>query len=399
MAAGLVVLTVLVLPYLALLLLVAVGMHWPTPPLPAPRRWPSVDVVVAAHDEEDRLPATLASLRVLDYPGHLRVIVVDDRSTDGTAAIVRAACARDPRLSLVRVQRPSRRMAPKVHAVAQGVRAGSGEIVLTTDADCRVDPGWVRAMIAPFADPQVVWTLGSVTTAGPGAAHGFRERFEAIDWLSLMLVSRSLARLGWNLASSANAQAFRRAAFRAAGGYGIAGRAPSGDEDLLLQRLGRLPGARSVFVDDPAARVLTSSTASWKGLSAQRRRWVTRYQHVEQYHPAFWLGITLLGAQSLGLSLAVLSLPYAPGAAPTVLGLWGAKLAIEVVGLLAGLRLLGRTDLAGGVLGWALLHPFFVSLALLGSLLRPGSWRGPASGYRRRLWRARWHRWRRALRP
>jgi len=399
MAAGLVVLTVLVLPYLALLLLVAVGMHWPTPPLPAPRRWPSVDVVVAARDEEARLPATLASLRTIDYPGDLRVIVVDDRSTDRTAAVVRAACARDPRLTLVRVRRSSLRMAPKVHAVAQGVRAGSGEVVLTTDADCRVDPGWVRAMIAPFADPQVVWTLGSVTTAGPGEAHGFRERFEAIDWLSLMLVSRSLARLGWNLASSANAQAFRRAAFRAAGGYGIAGRAPSGDEDLLLQRLGRLPGARSVFVDEPAARVITSSMASWKGLSAQRRRWVTRYQHVEQYHPAFWLGITLLGAQSLGLSLAVLSLPFAPGAAPTVLGLWGAKLAIEVVGLRTGLRLLGRSDLAGGVLGWALLHPFFVSLALLGSLLRPASWRGPASGYRRRLWRARWQRWRRALRP
>jgi len=396
MTAGLVVLTVLVLPYLALLLLVAAGMRWPTPPLPALRRWPSVDVVVAAHDEEDRLPGTLASLRALDYPGHLRVIVVDDRSTDRTAAVVRAACAHDPRLSLVRVRHPSRRMAPKVHAVAQGVRAGSGEVVLTTDADCRVDPGWARAMVAPFADPQVVWTLGSVTTAGRGEAHAFRERFEAIDWLSLMLVSRSLARLGWNLASSANAQAFRRAAFRAAGGFGMAGRAPSGDEDLLVQRLGRLPGARTVFVDDPAARVLTSSMATWQGLAAQRRRWVTRYQHVEQYHPAFWLGITLLGAQSLGLSLAVLSLPFAPGAAPTVLGLWGAKLGIEVVGLRAGLRLLGRPDLAGGVLGWALLHPFFVSLALLGSLLRPASWRGPASGYRRRLWRARWHRWRRA---
>jgi cellulose synthase/poly-beta-1,6-N-acetylglucosamine synthase-like glycosyltransferase len=398
MAAGLAVLTALVVPYLALLLLVAVGMRWPTPPLPPIRRWPSVDVVVAAHDEEAHLPATLASLRALDYPGDLRVIVVDDRSTDRTAAIVRAARARDPRLSLVQVRQPSRRLAPKVNAVAQGVRAGRGEVVLTTDADCRVDPGWARAMVTPFADPQVVWTLGSVTTAGPGEPRGFRERFEAIDWLSLVLVSRSLARLGWSLASSANAQGFRRAAFRAAGGFGIAGRAPSGDEDLLVQRLGRLPGARSVFVDDPAARVLTASAGSWKGLAAQRRRWVTRYQHVEQYHPAFWLGITLLGAQSLCLSLAVLSLPFAASAAPTVLGLWGAKLGIEVIGLRAGLRLLGRPDLAGGVLGWALLHPFFVSLALLGSLLRPASRRGPASGYRRRLWRARWRRCRRALR-
>ncbi len=395
MHAGLIVLTALVLAYLGLLLLVAIGMRWPTPPTPPLRRWPSADVVVAARNEEGSLPATLASLRALDYPGDLRVFVVDDRSTDATAAIVRTACARDPRLSLVRVRQPSRRMSPKVHAVAQGVRAGRGEIVLTTDADCRVAPGWVRAMVAPFADPQVVWALGSVTTAGAGEARGFRERVEAIDWLSLMLVSRSLARLGWNLASSANAQAFRRAAFRAAGGFGVAGRAPSGDEDLLAQRLGRLPGARSAFVDEPAARVLTTSMTSWKALGAQRRRWVTRYRHVDQYHPAFWLGIALLGAQSLALSLAVLSLPFAPGGAPTVLALWAAKLSIEVIGLRAGLRLLGRPDLAGGVVGWALLHPFFVSVSLLGSLVRPASWRGPDAGYLRRLRRVRWDRWRR----
>ena len=405
MSAGLLVLTTLVVPYLALTLVIAVGMHWPTAPRPALRRWPSVDVVVAARDEESVLPAALAALRALDYPGVLRVIVVDDRSSDGTADVVRAALARDPRLTLVQVRRPARRMAPKVHAVATGVRAGGGEIVLTTDADCVVAPGWARAMVAPFADPRVVWTLGSVTTRGPGATRGFRERFEAIDWLSLMLVSRSLARLGWSLASSANAQAYRRSAFEAAGGFGRAGRAPSGDEDLLVQRLGRLPRARTVFVDEPAARVITAPTSSWRRLLTQRRRWVSRYQHVRQYHLGFWLGIALVGAHSLALSVALLSLPLAPAAAGIVFGLWGAKLAIEVPGMRAGMRLLGRPDLVGGVLGWALLHPFFTAAALLGSLLRPTTWRGPspwggptatpANLWRR--WRARWRRWRRRV--
>jgi cellulose synthase/poly-beta-1,6-N-acetylglucosamine synthase-like glycosyltransferase len=403
MSVGLLVLTALVVPYLALTLLIAVGMRWPTAPRPALRRWPSVDVVVAARDEEAVLPAALAALRALDYPGALRVIVVDDRSSDGTAEVVRAALARDPRLTLVQVRRPSRRLAPKVHAVAAGVRAGRGEIVLTTDADCVVEPGWARAMVAPFADPRVVWTLGSVTTRGPGEARGFRERFEAIDWLSLMLVSRSLARLGWSLASSANAQGYRRSAFEAAGGFGRAGRAPSADEDLLAQRLGRLPQARSVFVDEPAARVITTPMPSWRRLLRQRRRWVRRYQHVGQYHLGFWLGIALVGAQSLALSVALLALPLAPPAAGAVLALWAAKLAIEVPGMRAGVRLLGRPDLAGGVLGWALLHPFFSAAALIGSLLRPASWhrptpwRGPAAtpGDLRRRWRARWRRWRR----
>lgn len=371
MSTALLVLTALVAPYLALMLLVALGMRWPTPAAPPVERWPSVDVVVAARDEEARLPATLASLRALDYPGALRVIVVDDRSGDGTADVARAAGARDPRLTLVQLTRPSRRLPPKVHAVAHGVRAGSGEIVLTTDADCVVDPGWARAMVAPFADPRVVWTLGPVTTRRPGEARGFRERFEAIDWLSLMLVSRSLARLGWSLASSANAQAYRRAALDAVGGFGRAGRAPSGDEDLLAQRLGRLPGARSVFVDHPAARVITAPMPSWSRLLAQRRRWASRFRYVGEYQPGFWLGVTWVGAVGLALSLALLTLPLAPDATGAVFGLWAAKLAIEVPGMRVGVRLLGRPDLASGVVGWALLHPFFVGATLVGALLRP----------------------------
>jgi poly-beta-1,6-N-acetyl-D-glucosamine synthase len=399
MHPALVLLVALVVPYLGLLLLVAVGMVWApaarqrTVPATAPR-WPSVDLIVPAHDEAATLPATLATLRRLDYPGTLRVIVVDDRSTDATAALVEAAARADPRLRLVRVRAASRRWAPKVYAVWQGIRAGQGELIMTTDADCRLPPGWVRAMSAPFVDPQVALVLGTVTTRAPGEARGFRERVEAIDWLSLMLTARSLARLGWTFASSANAQAYRRSAFDRAGGFGLAARAPSGDEDLLAQRLGRLPGARTVFVDDPAAHVVTRSMPSWGALLRQRQRWVTRYQHVDQYHPAFWLAITLLGAQSLALSVALLALPFAPAAAATVLPLWGVKLAIEVVGAHLGLARLGRGDLAGpAVVGWAMLHPFFVATALVASVLRPSSWDQGRLGYRRRLWRARWRRW------
>jgi cellulose synthase/poly-beta-1,6-N-acetylglucosamine synthase-like glycosyltransferase len=402
MRSALALLVALVVPYVGLLLLVAAGVVWPRSPRPRPGAgfvWPSVDLIVPARDEEAALPGTLASLRRLDYPGELRIIVVDDRSRDRTAAVAAAAARTDPRLSLLRVQRGSRRWSPKVHAVWHGLRAGHGEVVMTTDADCRLPPGWVRAMATPFADPRVALVLGTVTTRGPGEARGFRERFEAIDWLSLMLTSRSLVRFGWTFASSANAQAYRRSAFERAGGFGLSARAPSGDEDLLAQRLGRLPDARTVFLDDPEARVLTRPMPSWGALLRQRRRWVTRYQHVEQYHPAFWLGITLLGVQSVALSLALLALPLVPEAAAIVVPLWGVKLTIEIVGAHVGLARLGRTDLAGpAVVGWALLHPFYVATALLSSLLRPSSWDAGQDGYRRRLWRARWRRWLRRMR-
>jgi glycosyltransferase involved in cell wall biosynthesis len=406
MEPALALLAVLVLAHVAVLVWVAAGV-WAAPSVGTgvasampPEGWPDVDVVVPAHNEAGALPGTLASLQRVAYPGRLTIVVVDDRSTDGTADVVRAAAAADPRIRLVQVHAASRRWAPKVHAVAQGLRAGSGAIVLTTDADCRVRPGWVRAMVAPFADPDVVLVLGMVTTRGPHEARSFRERFEAIDWLTLMLTSRSMVRAGRAFASSANDQAYRRSAFERAGGFGIAGRAPSGDEDLLAQRLTRPTGARAVFLDHPDAAVLTAPMPSWRALLLQRRRWVSRYHHIDQYHPAFWFGIALLGLQSVALAGAVVALPFVPQAAPVVFGLWATKLVVEIGGAHVGLTRLGRRDLTGPPLvGWALLHPFFVAAAVLSSFVRPSSWHAGQTGYRRRLWASRGRRtWRRVRR-
>ncbi len=349
---------------------------------------PDVDVVVPARNEAANLPATLASLGAQDYGGRLRIWVVDDRSDDGTAEVVLRAAAHDERLRLVRVRAPSRRLAPKVNAVAHGIAAGSAPWIVTTDADCVHPPGWVRTLLAS-ADERDVMVTGYVETGRAGAPRGLFERLEALDWVSLMLTHGALVRLGATVASSANNQAYRRAAFAAIGGFGVAGRAPSGDEDLLVQRLAALPGASVTYTDAPEARVTTASTGSWAGLLTQRRRWVSRYHHPQHYHRGFLAGIALLGVHSTCLSLATLTVPLWPTGLPWLLGAWAVVLAVVIPGMHLGLARLGRSELMGWpVLAWALLHPFLIALVWSWSLLRPGSWHAGAADYRRRAWRA-----------
>jgi cellulose synthase/poly-beta-1,6-N-acetylglucosamine synthase-like glycosyltransferase len=365
------------------------------PPAPRRRHWPSVDVVVPARDEAARMPALIASLAAQDYPGPLRVYLVDDRSSDGTGALARRLSAGDPRFSVLRIDAPSRRMAPKVHAVAHGIAAGSGAWIVTSDADCVHPSGWLQALIGAAAASDVL-VSGYVETARPGEANGLLRSFEAIDWASLMIVNRALMRLGQSVASSANNQAYRRDAFERAGGFGVAGRAPSGDEDLLAQRLGALPGATVRFVDSPAARVLTEPVRSWPALLRQRRRWVSRYHHPQQYRPAFLAGIVLLGVHSVTLSLGTAALPWWEAGRPWLLAAWLAVLAPVLSGMRLGLGLLGRRDLRGlRLVAWALLHPPFIALVSVSSFVKPASWRAGADGYRRRWWRARLRR----LRP
>lgn len=361
---------------------------------------PPVSVVVPAHDEEARLPRTLESLSQLDYPGEIEFIVVDDRSTDATAAIAARFAARDPRFRLLRVAEPSRRYAPKVNAVMAGVRAARGEVIVTTDADCSFSRGWVSALVKRF-EPGVVMVCGYVETLPPEQLSRrvpFWRLFEAADWFSLMLVSRSLLRHGRAFASSANNQAYLRKAFEAAGGFGATARAPSGDEDLLAQRLGALPGGRVVFAADPDARAVTASAGGPLEFLRQRSRWVSRYRHAVHYRPAFLLGLSVLGFESLALVATTLAAPFAPGLLRVLGACYAAQTAAMVVGMTVGARQLGREYLGGvTALAWALLHPWLIATSVLWSWVAPADWRAGAVGYRRSIVRRRWRLLLRAL--
>lgn len=384
-------------PYLALMIMVIVGALRSTP-LKRTSATPSVSVIVPAHDEERDLPATLASLAAQEYGGRLEFVVIDDRSTDGTAAVIERFAREDPRFRPVSVTAPSRRLAPKVNAVEHGLRAATGELVLATDADCVHDRRWVAGMASYFA-ADVVMVAGYVSTSRRGEARTLLDRFESVDWFTLMLVSRSLTRFGLRFASSANNLAYRRSAFEAVGGFGAAGRAPSGDEDLLTQKLGRLPGAKVVFADDHRCRVLTRGAEGAPQLLRQQRRWVSRYHHVLHYHPGFLAGIAILGLQSVLLTLAVLLCPILPGLVPWVLGLWAVKAGIEFVGMGVGTRQWDRRDLWGvSTLWWSLLHPPFIATASIGSFLKPSAWYAGADGYRRRYLQRRLREFRRRAR-
>ena len=105
---------------------------------PDPPRWPSVAVLVPARNEAALLPTTMPALRAQDYPGELRIVVVDDRSSDGTAELATVAGEELP---------PG--WVGKVWALEQSRRAaGEADYYLLTDADIRHAPHSVRRLVA-----------------------------------------------------------------------------------------------------------------------------------------------------------------------------------------------------------------------------------------------------------
>ena len=149
--------TVLLSLVIWLYLVLLHGRFWSAGPelrpgSPAPAaELPDIDIIVPARDEAACIGPVIASLVTQDYAGNFRVILVDDNSTDGTAA----AAGTSPRLRIVRGQPKPPGWSGKLWAVRQGVAAGSAPVLLLTDADIVHDPRHLSALVARLSAPRV----------------------------------------------------------------------------------------------------------------------------------------------------------------------------------------------------------------------------------------------------
>lgn len=115
---------------------------------------PSVSIVIAAYNEEASIGRKLDSLHALDYPRDcVEILVASDGSTDRTATIVRGHADRAVRLlDLGRVG--------KAAALNAAIAVATGDIVVFSDANSLFEPGTLRALVRPFADPAVGGVAG-----------------------------------------------------------------------------------------------------------------------------------------------------------------------------------------------------------------------------------------------
>ena len=108
---------------------------------------PSVSVVIAARNEELNLHYIIQDLVAQEYPlDKLEVIFVDDRSTDSTNQILKKTCDDYGFIKYVQIKNLNEDMTPKKNALSKGIEIAAGEIIISTDADCRVGKFWVSSM-------------------------------------------------------------------------------------------------------------------------------------------------------------------------------------------------------------------------------------------------------------
>jgi hopene-associated glycosyltransferase HpnB len=130
-----------------LYLFFAHGRFWlsaPELPPAVPEDCPDLDVVVPARDEADTIGPVIGSLLAQDYRGRFRVILVDDNSTDDTAALAGTAA----NLTVITLQSKPAEWSGKLWALSEGVAASRAPVLLFTDADIVHDPRHLSSLVA-----------------------------------------------------------------------------------------------------------------------------------------------------------------------------------------------------------------------------------------------------------
>lgn len=220
----------------------------------APAEWPAVAVVIPARNEADVIGRAVASHMAQDYPGPFHVVVVDDRSTDSTAAVAREAG--DARLTVLTAPPLPEGWAGKVAAMAAGLAEADRQqpearYVLFTDADIEHPADNLRRLVAKAESERLDLTSLMVKLE----ARSFWERLliPAFVFFFQKLYPFPLVN------DPANATA------GAAGGCMLVRR-------TALERIGGLAAIQGEIIDDCAlARAIKPGGPIWLGLSGEAR--------------------------------------------------------------------------------------------------------------------------------
>lgn len=211
-----------------IVLIISISKKRPDQPVPLK----PISVIVCAHDEEQNLRELVPALLNQQHP-EFEVIIVNDRSNDGTFDWLLDETKKEPRLKMVNIDSAPAHVNGKKFAITLGIKAAKYDWILLTDADCRPNnEQWIRS-VSERCNEDKNFVLGySAYEKRPGFLNLFI-RFEtlltAIQYIGFALAGNPYMGVGRNLA-------YRKSVFLENKGFNNFLSVTGGDDDLFVNQ-------------------------------------------------------------------------------------------------------------------------------------------------------------------
>lgn len=355
-----------------------------------------VSVIIPARNEAQHIAKILTDITDQLYPTALtEIIVVDDFSEDDTVEIA-MRFAKD--FNQVRVLQLKDTMqndpqhAYKKRAIEYGISNAQGDLILTTDADCRLQKHWLHSIVSFYEKEKCA------LIAAPVGFYNEQTRFQhfqALDFCGMQAITGASVNMKlYNMANGANL-AFEKQAFDAVNGYKGIDQKASGDDVLLMYKVAEKYPGKVRFLKNRVAIVLTYPMDTMSDFLQQRFRWTSKAGHYQDKRISFILLAVFLFVWSIWINFFLVFgrlIYYKIYPDPTISALFEflnvllifVVLLIQIAGksivdyffLQSATLFFNRHDLMKSFLYSQLLHIWYIPFVGTLGLILPYHWKG-----------------------
>ena len=324
---------------------------------------PFTTVVIAARNEEHNLPNLLNDLvnQTIDK-NNFEVIISNDKSEDKTKEIINEYSNKYEFIKAIHIKEKVE-MASKKYALEKAINKSKGEIILATDADCRVSNNWVTSMAGLVYNTHKV-VIGYSKIAGQ---NNIIHEIQKIDFLGIMAANGGLLTSGIVCSGSGQNLGYKKKDFFDIGGFEEVKHRESGDDMYIVQTISKIRGA--TFNYDKNSFVTTSPKNSLPSYINQRIRWSSNSKFTLFTSPLFFLFLTSAFLANINILVSLLF------SLNTFIILTVVKFLLELLVLNIGSKLFLTKFSFFSYIIWNLTQPVYILIVGIGGLADRFTWK------------------------
>jgi biofilm PGA synthesis N-glycosyltransferase PgaC len=329
-----------------------------------------VSVLLAARNEEKNISKLLCDLIQQHYPKQLlEVIIADDHSEDKTAELVEKFAIENAGfpIQLIKVKGFG-----KKSALREAAKFATGEIILFTDADCRVRNEWIRSMSRSFQTSECKLVLGPVRLENDGKLFG---KLQSLEFLSLIASTAGSCGIAYPAMANGANLAVRRPVMEAIMDQQEGKNHASGDDVFLLFSIMKKYGSSAIaFAFSEEAIVSTKAVQGLKEFFKQRFRWVSKSKSYS--HPAVIVPAVIVFLFNFALLLLLVTAFFYPFLF-VIFGMFSLlKFMIDYPLLRSAADFMQRQYLIRFAFPFEFIYPFYIVFTALAGNILAVKWKG-----------------------
>jgi biofilm PGA synthesis N-glycosyltransferase PgaC len=237
-----------------------------------------ISVIIPARNEQKNISVCLDSISGQSYPKNLfEVIVIDDHSTDNTWEIATNFSRTGLTMKCLRlsdyINADPGAKAFKKAAIDAGINNASGNLIVTSDADCVFEKDWLQTIACFYESTRAQFIAAPVRIA---PAKSLLSVFQTLDFITLQgITGGSVFKKFHSMCNGANL-AYEKNAYFEVDGFKNIDNIPSGDDMLLMHKIYEKNSGGVFFLKNKKALVTTQPELNWRNFFNQRIRWASK---------------------------------------------------------------------------------------------------------------------------